>query len=290
MEQGSYYRHSGHFSLGGLFLATAGAGLLVAALSAIYTALILYIPLAGFITFLLAIGFGMGVGLVSGRALLLGKVRNGPLSTAVSATMAFLGVYLSWAAWSWLLLNRMNVEADLMAIVPSPSILWSVMTEVNEAGAWSIGGFTPSGAVLWVLWGLEATLICTPAFFVSLGMTAVPFCERCERWCEAAQDAARISHCEADVLRQGVEASPLDFLKRLGAPSVRDTTWIRADLHACPSCDNLTTLSLREVTVSVNEKGERNEVERELIHQLRVSLGDAEGVRALGASAGESAA
>lgn len=290
MEQGSYYRHSGQFSIGGILLATAGASLGVAVLSAIYAALTLYIPLAGFITFLLAIGFGMGVGLVSGGALVWGKVRNGPLSATFSAAMATLGIYLSWAVWSWLLLNRSDVEASLMAIVPDPSLLWSVVAEVNRSGAWSIGGFTPSGAALWVLWGLEGTLVFAPAFFVSLGMTAVPFCERCERWCEATQDAARVAHCETDVLRQGIETSPLDFLKRLGSPSVRDTTWIRADLHSCPSCDSLTTLSLSEVTVNVNDKGERNEVETELIHQLQISPRDAEGVRALGRSPDESAA
>jgi len=144
-------------------------------------------------------------------------------------------------------------------------------------GAWSVAGLTPTGAVLWVLWGAEALLILAPAALVPLGVLSVPFCERCDLWCEPSQDVARFTDCDATELKRRAETEGpdfLDWLKALGAPS----------LHDCLSCGNLHTLTLKAVRIWPGDDRENMESEREIVNQLVLSTEEAHRLRSLAAA------
>ena len=280
MEQGKYYRHSGAFSIGGLLLASILGTVGVAIAAVLYAALVLYIPLAGFITFILTAGFGVVAGGVSGMALKWGKLRNNGLATLVGVLFGAEAVYVSWAAWTTLLLWRSDVEASGLALAASPGVLWSVASEINQVGAWSLRGFTPTGGFLWLLWGVEALLVFGLTALVSMGMTAVPFCERCERWCEEEENVARFAASDAERVKREAESQPLEFLTSLGPPPEQADTFLRADLHSCPGCHQTHALTLQSVTVTLN-KDERKESATEVLRHLLVPSSVAEGVRGL---------
>lgn len=273
MEETKYYRHSGSVSGGGLVLGTIAASIGVAIAAAIYAAAVLYIPLAGVITFVLAAGFGSVAGFIVGHALQFGKLRNDKIAFLVASVLALEALYVSWASWTTLLLWRSDVEASFLPLLESPALLWSVVRELNGVGAWSVGGFSPTGGLLWALWGLEALIILGLATLVPLGILTLPFCERCERWSKLDEDIARFadtdsdSDSDSDSLKSSVEGGAVEFLSSLGKPSVKDTTWLRADLHRCPSCDDLHTLTLSRVTVT-NDKGERKENAQSILQHL----------------------
>lgn len=281
MVHNLYYRHSGQFSLGSVALGTLAATAIGSALAAAYAALVLYIPLAGVITFILSIGFGVLLGLVTAGALRWAKVRHEGIAFLSSATVALSSFYVSWAVWTWLLLRQSKVEAHLSALAAQPEILWGVVGDINAMGAWSMSGATPTGAVLWVLWGVEALLILVPAVLVPLGVLAVPFCDRCDAWCDASEGVARLTVSEADELKSLMEAKRIDALERLGAAGERDTDWIRVDLHDCPSCDNLHTLTLKSVSVSVADDGDRQQKEVALVDHLLLTTEESHRIRAL---------
>jgi hypothetical protein len=147
-----------------------------------------------------------------------------------------------------------------------------------------VGSLTPTGAVLWVLWGAEALLILAPAVLVPLGVLAVPFCERCDVWCEPTEDVARLaasSLSSPDELKARMDSKDLDALERLGDPAAHDDAWIRVDLHDCPSCGNLHTMTLKHVTVGLDGNGETQHKELEVVNHLLLSTDEVHRIRAL---------
>jgi len=281
MVQNHYYRHSGQFALASALLGTIAAAAVGSLLAAAYAALVLYIPFAGVITFVLAIGFGLLLGLTIAAALRWAKVRHEGIAFLSASTVALSAFYVSWAVWTWLLLRRADVEAELMALVPQPDVLWELLGEINAVGAWSMSSFTPTGAVLWVLWGAEALLILVPAVLLPLGVLAIPFCERCERWCEPSEDVARLAACEPSQLKSLADAKELDALARLGSPGPDDDTWIRVDLHDCPACGDLHTLSLKLITSATGDDGQPQQKEMEVVNHLLLTTNEAHRIRTL---------
>jgi hypothetical protein len=280
-EAGKYYRHSGAFSASGLILGTLGAFFGVAIVAVLYAVVIYYIPFAGTITFLIAAGFGALAGFVAGICLQWGKLRNDAIAFLVSGLLAIEALYLSWAVWVSLLLRGAELELNLWTLLQNPRVLWSLVSEINQVGAWSMRGFTPTGGFLWLLWGLEALLVLGLATLVSAGTMTLPFCERCERWSTVDEDVARFNDPVSDSLKQDVEAGGVDFLRSLGKPSVKDTTWLRADLHRCSSCESLHALSLSRVQVT-ERKGERRENATNVLQHFLVSKSAAATLRELG--------
>lgn len=287
MVQSHYYRHSGQFVLGNTLVATVAAAAGGSVLAAAYAALTLYIPFAGVITFILSIGFGILLGITTSAGLRWAKVRHEGIAFLSSALVALSALYVGWVTWTWLVLRESAATERLVTLVQQPELVWGLVSEINAMGAWSVGGFTPTGAVLWVLWGAEAFLILAPAALVPLGVLSVPFCERCDVWCEPSEDVARFPDCDASELKRRAEAEPPDFLewlRDLGAPRAAADAWVRADLHDCPSCGNLHTLTLKAVRVSPGDDGESLESEREIVNQLLLSTEDAHRIRALAAA------
>ena len=284
MVQNHYYQHSGQFALGSVILGTIAAAAMGSVLAAAYAAVVLYIPFAGVISFILSIGFGVLLGLTIAAALRWAKVRHEGILFLSSATAASSALYVSWAVWTWLLLRQSDVEAHVLALVQKPDVVWGLLGEINAVGAWSMSGFTPTGAVLWVLWGLEALLILVPAVLLPLGVLSVPFCERCDIWCEPSEDVARLSACEPSQLKSHMDAKELDVLLELGNPAEHDDTWIRVDLHDCPSCGNLHTMTLKSISVTVVDDGEHQQKELEVVNHLLLNTEEAHQIRALARS------
>lgn len=121
MVQNHYYQHSGQFALGSVILGTIAAAAMGSVLAAAYAAVVLYIPFAGVISFILSIGFGVLLGLTIAAALRWAKVRHEGILFLSSATAASSALYVSWAVWTWLLLRQSDVEAHVLALVQKPA-------------------------------------------------------------------------------------------------------------------------------------------------------------------------
>ena len=252
-------------------------------LAAVYAALVHYIPFAGLITFVLSIGFGVLLGLAIAAALRWAKVRHEGVAFFSSAVAAGSSFYVSWAVWTYLLLAPIRSGSAPHRDRDAAGVLWGVLGEINAVGAWSMSGFTPTGAVLWVLWGAEALLILAPAVLVPFGVLAVPFCERCDVWCEPTEDCRRGSRrLEPAELKSHMDAKDLSALwSGWGRPAAHDDSWIRVDLHDCPSCGNLHTMTLKSITVSVDSDGETQHKEIEVVSHLLLTTDEVHRIRAL---------
>lgn len=248
-----YYRHSGKFSPDAPFVALA-VGIPAALLfSWVYAYAILYIPIVGIVTFILTGGLGAGVGFVTGMTLSARKVRSGMVAWGVGLFVGLVTLWLSWVSWIVGLLRRGDEDVSWLAVLFSPGDLWAVISKVNEVGAWSFKGATPTGAVLWVFWACEAAIIVGVAAWVSSLAVADPYCESCDTWCTGRQGLATSAKTDVASLREGLERK--DFAGALAAagPATAAVGWLRYDVHECIKCGATNTLSV--IPVTVKEKG-----------------------------------
>ena len=280
-----FYRHSGRFSVGGAALALLAGIAAALVLAFVYAYVLAYIPVVGYITFILAGGFGALVGLACGKLLEQGHVRNTPLSLLVTGVATVAAFYVSWVVWIHAIAGRADVEIPMVELGTKPAILWEVVTAVNESGAWSLKGWTPTGTILWILWILEAGLIFVPAFLVAhhvVGRRA--YCESCGKWCRDDIGAVQLEPAQPAELRQRLESNDFAALSALPNRQVTTAVWTRVDLHVCPSaqCGKTNAVTVSHVSTTVDRKGQPSEKVEALVDKLLIDRPTADLIRGLG--------
>jgi hypothetical protein len=173
----------------------------------------------------------------------------------VSTGVALATLYVAWAVWTYALLRRDDVDVNLSALLLQPTALAKLIVAVNEHGAWSLKGFTPTGALLWVLWSLEAVFLVGVPLVLAHDAVTTPFCEACGAFC-AETKAVRVTGCPPDgerAVRDLAARHDVSALAALGQPA-DDQPRVQWDLHAC-GCGDVTTLSATHVVPTVDKHG-----------------------------------
>lgn len=276
-----YYQHSGQFPLSSLIF-TLGAGLMGAAvLAAAYSYLILYIPIGGYISFLLTFGLAIALGWLLARAMRWANVRNKIIVTAMAVVIGLFAVYASWVVWLYAMLQRAGVVVSVLDIIAYPAASWELILALNDEGAWSLSNFTPTGIVLWLIWLAEAVIIVGGTILFARRALADPFCEECSRWTTRTDAVARTATGDADQLVQSLERHDMGHFETLGPRDEEQPVWLRADLHTCPTCRKFNTLSVSACAIKVDGKGNTSVEAKEFVRQLIISPEEAQYVREL---------
>ena len=84
------YRHSGRFPLPGVALSLVAGTAAGVILAFVYAYLVLYIPLAGYLTFILTAGFGGLAGGATGVLLHWQKVRNNAVALSTRSGSTYI--------------------------------------------------------------------------------------------------------------------------------------------------------------------------------------------------------
>lgn len=275
------YKHSGHAPIGGILLSAIVGVTAGSILAVVYAYSIAYIPLVGYFTFLLSIGFGVAIFICTALGLKMGKVRNGTVAAVVGLAVGLISFYISWAVWVYATMRRADIELSLIALIVQPNVLWDLVTTINEVGAWSIKSMTPTGAVLWAFWGFEALLIIGPSLLVA-NANSDPFCERCNNWCSKEQSIKERALGDVD---RGVLTDPknwrgLRMLDRLSPRTADDTRWLRFDLHVCePQCRKTQALDVVQVSIQRDSDGKTKEDTQSILHGLLLSNAEVDRLR-----------
>jgi hypothetical protein len=277
-----YYRHSGKFSIHGVAMGLVAGLAAAVVLSFIYSYLILYIPFI-YGNFLATCGFGALIGGVAAWGLRRGKVRSTSVALSVVAIVAIGALYAAWVVWMYAFLRRQETDLrlDLAVIALHPRLLFDLILAVSETGAWRILGVTPSGPVLWIVWLVEASLIMGIALFFAADKLSEPFCESCERWSDRQEGIATVADADAEELRKRLEAKDFAFLEALGAKKANAGSWVRLDLHSCPDCGMLNTLSVKQVILKVDKNGKESQGLKEVMNRLLLDVPEAARLRRL---------
>ena len=278
------YEHSGALGpavailpLGGFF------GLIV--LSFIYAYILVYSPIAGYISILFVVGFGFALGFMASMLGYWGKCRNLFFLRLCGFTIGALAVYVSWVIFIYALLNKDSdgpSEYNLVAMLLSPGSIWSVIKNLNISGWYSIKSFTPSGVVLWIFWGIEAAIVIGMSTLLSTGsVTSEMFCETCGKWCDSSESF------ESGLPKEELDADSIqdNALKTLTAcDRVSDQVYprIHVGLFKCKTCDNIAGCKLEFVSVEYDKDGKASEKRADLTSIIPLPYKDFEALKALG--------
>ncbi len=172
MLPATHYVHSGKAPFGGIMLALVAGSIVGGILGAIYAALIYWIPFV-FLLFIFTVGFGVVLGAASGALAAAGKIRHNGMTTQLAFVVALVAYYVHWVVWMNLTIGEM---------IYKPNELWAVMSGIAHYGAWSIFDWTPKGTALWVIWGIEGTVIVGMGALGAHSVTDMPFCEATNQW------------------------------------------------------------------------------------------------------------
>lgn len=263
MDTTRHYQPSGRVSplaLPLLALALPAAGLL----ATLYSYVTLYLPIVGYFTVLLTAGLGFGVGAITVAVLHKGKARSRLFAAVVSVGMGLFTTWAMWVTWGYALLHQGESEVPLVALLWPPN-LWELISMVNEKGAWSLKGATPTGAILWILWAIEAAILVGLPVVMGLTVAEEPYCEHCESWCTHTKALFLTPLVEKEVAAEKLERKDFQWVESLGGlerpPPPKFTRW---DLFEC-GCRATNAVSAIGIEVGVDDQGKQKVTESPLV-------------------------
>jgi hypothetical protein len=272
-----FYRHSGKTGPG-VVLVPVFMVPIALLLAFVYTYATVYIPFVGYLSFVLTLAFGAGVGYGTAMLLRSSKVRSPGLCALVGLIIGLVALYFSWATFIHLMIRRHGEAGQapsFIAVLLSPAGIWGLMREIGKTGWYSLGsgeGFTPKGWVLWLFWVLEAGIIVgLPTLMGGFMIADVVFCERCNRWCDEVKG---LLFFEPDAEMNAAERliqGDLSALETLDKGSEYDDLVLRVDIRRCSQCRDFFTLSFKLVQKVLDDKGNKQDKETALITNMLIS-------------------
>lgn len=253
------YQHSGKLGFSPLLLAFVGIPLTIV-LSLIYSYLVVYIPIAGWVTFLLLAGYAFAVSFTTAMLGKAGKCRNSGAMMAMGLVIGLVGLYFTWVFFMHALLGRFAAESSISVfeLILNPLFLWSSILFVNENGWYSIKGLTPSGIVLWIFWGIEALVIVgAPILFAAMSINDEMYCENCNKWCNAASSKFRAL---PPTMADG-SVSEINALSLASQPEMpqKEIPCVQEELLKCPDCSRTQGFRYKRLTINVDKEGNMKE-------------------------------
>lgn len=256
----SAYKHSG---AAGLSLVLGPPLILVASFvsALVYAYINVWSPIAGYISLLFVAGFAFLLALSVRLIAKLAKCRNTGIAMALGGLAGVTGLYFSWAIFVYALLSRYDdaFDAAMLDVILQPAAVWAIMLEINETGWYSIWSSTPTGAVLWAFWGIEALVVIGGG--VAGGLAALHeevYCEHCGTWCAEDPASPRLVMPDSGIDPALAQVTP-EALERLAPFGGGQEAHLRVTIRKCNGCSRTHTAQLQLLRYEANEKGEVSE-------------------------------
>jgi len=281
MPAEGYYHHSGKVTGDGVAGGLIVGGILAFLLGYCYSHFILWVPLIYF-SILAAIGYGLLTGALTSEFMKARKTRSNNAAAVVGLAVGLIALYSSWMVWLQAWVGRTGNSISLKELLLDPAGMWFGIRTINAAGAWKFGGSTPTGAMLWAVWGVEAAIIVGATIFGSwMMMAGDPFCESCNTWCKSKEKVCTVAATmEPAEFKQRMERKDFSMLEKL-EEGTKGQSRFQLDLHSCPSCKMLNTLSVQHFKVQIVKGKKADEKNSKLIDKLLLAPGEAEKIEAV---------
>ena len=268
--EATVYEHSGQLGSGAI-LVPVGALIATLILSVAYAYISVYSPIAGYISLLFVLGFGFGIAAATAYIGSYAKCRNPAFLRRVGFAAGLIGLYVSWAVFEYALLKRYDetFTVGLFDIVLAPAGAWELAKAINEEGWYSISGFTPSGVVLWIFWGIEAAaIIGIPAIFSTMAINDKVFCEQCDHWVPSSKKVIRLAVPSDAAPVTHLQAGEIEPLEALPSVSANTTPHLHVDVKACSTCKKTAAYQVNAVELEPDKDGKIKEKKTALTELL----------------------
>ena len=275
------YRHSGRLGSAPLFVPLIGLPLTVL-FAVIYAYVTVYSPIGGYISFIFVGLFAFGVGITAGVTGLFFRCRNVLFLRAAGLALGIVAFYVSWAVFEYALLKSVakNFNASVFDVLLDPRAIWNIAVAINKDGWFTMGGITPSGIFLWVIWAIEGLVIVAgPVWISALTIDDEVFCEPCNGWCDSA--AIQLGDPDDESIVATIGPDNLEPLLALKPVTDQARQFVRIKTWECPSCDQTTAIQIERCTLTEDEDGDISEETEKLTPIELVDRAMLEGVRSL---------
>lgn len=265
------YLPSGAVAPVALVIGSVGAIGAAAIMAIGYQYAVHYIPFI-YANALLTLALGAGVGLATGSVLKFGKCRNAALASGLGLAAGALALVVThWVGYRQAVGEIQEVlasEGETVETVEQALPFGEYLRLKSETG-WTIGSARPStikagleisGALVWVVWLIEAGAIIGVATFLARKPLDHPFCESCGLWTKS-EAVGTLTPCSFSKLSTAVLRDDMAAIIEPERDATSDRT-AHFTLHRCPSCGQATHLSCK-VTYKTVERGKHKEKSEE---------------------------
>ena len=267
------YRHSGIVPPLGAIQALAIGAAAAVVLGIVYSFSFYYIPYV-YLNFLLAIGFGVGVGGAVGWAAREGKIRNTGVTVSVAVLATLAGIYAEWGSTIYAMAPLTEIgnvwkEVGLASFLPHNII--GLMLQLFEEGSWGLtAGQMVNGWTLFGLWWIEAGVIIGFAGTTAYAQIAKrPFCEPCGEWITGESPHLYTGDGSEQVWLQ-IQHGEFDALADTSQATGGEPTYVRLTLHACETCSESNYLTITTCQNTTDAKGNPKLIASDLVTNLAV--------------------
>lgn len=262
-----FYRHSWKAPIGGLLLVGAAGLLSTLILGLIYGYVMFYIPFV-YIKVIIMIGYPIAIGFILSFAVQRGKVRNDLLVGLAGVGFGILADYMGWVAWIAAALRN----TDYLIVFFYPGDILYFMQEVAKVGFYVIGSSRPTGAILYLIWLVEAAVVVgVTAYMVIKNHLDTPFCEECNQWVETERYLGLYSPlANSSKFKKAVKEGDFSVFTEL-KPSQMGNRFTKLTMRECQTCQNFRVLNVKGLNISVNSKQKLESKEEAIISNLRVT-------------------
>jgi uncharacterized phage-like protein YoqJ len=278
-----YYKPSGKLPVKGIFISLVTAFVLTVILSILYIALQWFIPFI-YLNFFIAAGLGLGVGGSVFIAIGLGKIRNTKYDRLLAAVSGLLAWYSQWALFVSLMYEAEGSMGGGMWVRSSfnltgfwhvfahPDVLFQAMLNLNNAGTFTLKHNTVSGALLWVVWAIEALIIiAVPIVFSLSGRATTPFSEQNDQWMEERNMEGKLKTvADTDQMISELNTGNLKSLKDFLPAGDLQNDYATLLIYESPG-DPVKYVSVTNVSHTADKKGELKKETKTVIEYFRVT-------------------
>lgn len=269
-------------------------GVVVGAISgAVYQWIVNINPLVYF-NVLASFGAAWLVGMGAYLVIKASQCRNILIASALSFIFGLSAViashYVSYRHWLGLYYQAAEQEikgnSNLPVIAPevsqslvknfAPSFRELIKLRIEEG--WSFksvrqkngSGIVINGALVPLIWLLEAAIFIVIAILIGMGSATEPFCEACDCWADHSLEIADYPITNSSTRMKIAQAANLSelFEKPESAQSFegfnRGQTLLRYKLNICPACQKLAFLSISEERTFLDRRGDEKKKTTEL--------------------------
>ena len=226
--------------------------------SAGYAYLDVYLPIGGFLTVFMVVGYVLGIGFTISLLGKFGKSRNPTALKLMGVGIAAVSLYAAWAFFLHALFARNATDVpSTLDFALNPKLMWAAIESVNETGWYTIKKMTPTGLVLWAFWSIEALAVLGGAWYLADSSIANEmFCEACDSWCPPGD----MTYHEPTPELLAAKTNSISPLQLLALPALPEKTIpaFRAELVQCPGCKRAGVRYSR-LRHEKNDKGELEE-------------------------------
>ncbi len=234
-QPGTQYQFSGKW--GWFLLAVAAIGMpLIALCALVYSYAVVYIPIAGYVTFLLLFGYVIAVGMILGMLAKIGKCRSPTGWLVVGSVGGLFAVYSAWVFFVVALVNQNSPQPiTTWQVVTHPHETLEIIGDIAENGWYSIKSATPSGGILIIMWLIEAAIIAiAPVVILRGAIRNEMFCEKCTKWCPV-KEVAHLTP-EQKGRKFTLADANIQSLLALVPLEKKKLPCVRAEVLQCPQC------------------------------------------------------